>query len=485
MTLLGRTPARPTAASCLSLWLPLVFAGSLLVYLGVAFPQLGDTMFYGVGLDASMPQFLAALGGGDAGSYTTIAYDLLDGQIQDENRWILNLWPPGVPFLLWLIMVVNGGALPIVPFVVITGVLWAAALTLLSALLIRRRAFLMLGLFALAWLFGPLLTGWTVHRGAISSDGISAALTVILAAGLLLIGEPEFENVRGWRRHLYFGGIGLLLGVLCLFRVTWLFAILASSAALVLYISFRALIRAARRRRGRDAPRPLARTLPWVAALVGFAIVVVPWTAVVGRVIHPGNYSWSQGEYQWAQTWMNDEQLAAIPYARFLIDGEVNWACDLDPMQCAQLEADESARDTPYDGQGEHSFTDFARRAILTAVGNPVPFIGSRSATTFVTWMSVPGDRVGAWSSVPFGIVSLLAFVSALVLLVRDSVRGRSGAFLLLMLAGANLGMIWLSHFETRYLMPLQTIGLVVVAVVVSRQEAELWRRARERRKHQ
>jgi len=481
MTHLGPTPTRPPVGSHLALWLPLVFAGSMLIYLAVAFPVLGETEFYGLGLDATTPQLLAVLGGSDAGSYTTIAYDFLDGRIEDANRWILNLWPPGVPFLLWVIMLVSGGALPIVPFVVVTGVLWSAALTLLAALLIKRRAFLLMILVAAAWLGGPLLTGWTVHRGAISSDGISAALTAIVAVALLWIGEPEFDRIRGWRRQLYFGAIGLLLGMLCLFRVTWLFAILASAVALVAFLAIRALVRAVRRRRGNEARRPLGGALPWVAAVVGFAIVVGPWTVVAGRVIHPGNYSWSLGEYQWAQTWMSDEQLAAND-AYFLIDGEVNWACDLDPAQCLQLETDESAKDVPYDGSGEHSFGDFQRRAVLAAAANAIPFIGARASTTFVAWMSTPGDRVGAWSNVPFGLISLLAFATALALLVRESIRGRSGAFLLLMLAGANLGMIWLSHFETRYLMPLQVIGLVVVVVVASRHEASLWRRLRRGR---
>ncbi|HWL00885.1 MAG TPA: hypothetical protein VNQ52_00775 [Microbacteriaceae bacterium] len=459
------------------MWALLAFSGSLLIYLAVAFPRLGETQFYGLGIDASVPHLIATLGGSDAGSYTTIAYDFLDGRIEDQNRWILNLWPPGVPFLLWFIMLVNDGTLPIVPFVVITGVVWSAALALLAWLLIHRRAFMVLGLFSLAWLLTPLLTGWIVQGGAISSDGISAALTAVLALGLLLIGEPEFDSVRGLRRHLYFGALGLLLGVLCLFRVTWLFAILASAGALVLYLSIRAIVRVVRRHRHTDsAPKPLARTLPWIAAAVGFAIVVVPWTGVVGRVVHPGNYSWSQGDYQLAQAWMTDERLAELN-ADFLIDGEVNYACKLDPVQCAEIEATESAMEVPYGGLGANSFADFGKRAVLTALANPIPFVGARSATTFVTWMSTPGERVGAWSNVPFGIVSLIAFLSSLVLLVWQSARGRSAAFFLLMLTGANLGLIWLSHFETRYLLPLQVIGLVVVAVYASRRESSAWRR--------
>lgn len=458
-------------------WAIVAFIGSLVVYLAVAFPQFGDTKFYGLGLDASVPELLAMLGGSDAGSYTTIAYDFLDGRIEDQNRWILNLWPPGVPFILWLIMLVNGGVMPIAAFVVITGLVWSAALALLAWLLVRRRAYFVLALFSLAWLLSPLLTGWVVQRGAISSDGISAALTAVLALALLYIGEPEFDRVKGARRYLYFGGMGLLLGTLCLFRVTWLFAIIASAAALVLFIVVRALSRTVRRRsRAGAAPRPFARTLPWVAAAVGFAIIVVPWTGVVGRVIHPGNYSWSLGEYQLAQAWMSDERLTSMN-AQFLVDGEVNFACDLDPKRCAQIEAAEIATGTPYSGKGTHTFAQFGMSATFTAVANPIPFVGARSATTFVTWMSTPGEPVGSWGNVPFGIVSLFAFLGSIVLLVWQSARGRSSAFFLLMLTGANLGLIWLSHFETRYLLPLQVIGLVVVAAYTSRYESRVWGR--------
>ncbi|WP_157981682.1 hypothetical protein [Protaetiibacter intestinalis] len=459
-----------------------VFIVALAVFLVIAFPALGDTRFYGIGLDATVPQLLKALGGSDSGSYTTLAYDYLDGTVDASNRWILNLWPPGVPFLLWVIMSVNGGALPIVPMLVITGIVWAAALALLAAVLIGRRAFVTLGLFSLAWLASPLLTGWTIHNGAISSDGISAGLTAILALGIYLTSQPEFAGIRRGRRLRYFGGLGLLLGLLCLLRVTWLFAALAALAALGVYLLIRTIVRTTRRRTP-DAPAPLRHLTQWGVFLVGFGLVTSSWTIALGTYVHPGSYSWSSGDYQWAQLWMDDERLESYN-ARFLIDGEANWACDIDRAQCAELERVEvgKADGSPYDGNGPTTFSTFQRYALTTAITHPGPFIAMRSATTVEAWFAVPGDPVSSWTSVPFGALSLLTFLAAIVILAIDSIRGRSGPFLLLMLAGAHLAMIWLTHFETRYMMTFQVIGLVVIAIAVSPLERRVWHRIRTRK---
>jgi hypothetical protein len=464
-------------------WWPLAaFLLSLAVFLLVAFPQFGATQFYGLSLDATTQQLIHTLGGSDAGSYTTLAYDFLDGRIDADNFWIINLWPPGVPFILWVIMLVNGGALPIVPLLVITGILWSLALVLVAMLLVRRGAYVVLALFSVCWLASPLLTGWTVHNGAISSDGLSAALTLVLALSLLFPSQPEFAGLSRRWRVAYFVGIGVLLGVLSLLRVTWLFATIAAFAALGLYLVIRAIIRAVRRRRQRqDVPKPLSGVPRWAAVVAGFAALAVPWTIVLGTLVHPGAFGWSAGDYQWAQTWVKDDRLTQIN-GYFLIDGEVNWACDLDAEQCDAIERIEETKLAPYDGTGEYSFKDFRTAAILTAVTHPLPFIAMRSGTTFESWLSAPGAAVGSYSAVPFGIVSLLSFLAACVLLVRDSIRGRTHSFLLLMFAGANVGMIWLSHFETRYLLPLHIIGLTTVAIALAAVEQPLWRRLRQRR---
>ena len=463
-----------------------VFVIALCLYLALAFPQLGDTEFYGIPLTSTPAQFLHQLGGSDSGSYSRLALDFLDGNVSAENRWILNLWPPGIPFLLWFFMIVFGGTLPIVPMVVLTACLWSTALALLAVILVRRGAYVVFALFAAAWLFGPLLTGWTIHDGVISSDGISAALTAVVAIGLYFSTQQEFAAVPGKTRIVYFAGIGFLLGVLSLFRVTWLFAALASLLALAIFLAVVAVSRRLRRASPvTSAPTMRSTVISWGAVVTGFALLTAPWTVALGTVVHPGSYTWSSGDYQWAQLWMTDRHLEE-GNASFLVDGEANWACEINPVECRELEQIEQEKTAPYNGVGI-TFDEFQKRAILTAASHPLEFVGLRSVTTFETWLSVPGQPVGSMTAVTSGLISLVLFLFSCVSLVRDSIKGRSGAFFLLMLAGANLGMVWLTHFETRYMMPLQTIGLVVAALALATHERGIRHRiitwSKERRK--
>ena len=450
------------------------FVLSLGIYLLLAFPQFADTKFYGLSLDATTADLVDGLGFGDGGSYTRLAVDLQHGYISPGNRWILNLWPPGVPFVLLVILKLTGGGLPIVPMIVLVGCLWSLALSLLALILLRRRAFISFGLFAVVWLAGPLLSGWTIHGGVISSDGISAALTAILVIALYFATQDEFQKFSRRIRFGYYFAVGLLLGVLSLFRVTWLFATLASLVALGIYLAVVALRRWRRHRLARD---PVGQSLKailtrWSAVVVGFAVLAAPWTIVLGTYVHPGNLSWSTGDYQLAQTWMTDDYLKK-GNAGFLIDGKANWACELDPTECAKLMQIETAREHPFDGTGENSFSDFQRRAILAAVEHPAEFVAQRTDVTVRAWLSVPGEPVGSMRAVGFGIVTLAFFLFSCGLLIRRFCQGHSEAFFLLMLAGANIGMLWLTHFETRYMMPLQVIGLVVIVLALSTKERE------------
>jgi hypothetical protein len=451
------------------------FLLSLGVYLLVAFPQFADTKFYGLSLNATTSDLVKNLGMGDGGSYTRLAVDLQDGSLQPENAWILNLWPPGVPIVLWIILKLTGGGLPIVPMIVLVGCLWSLALSLLALIVLRRRAVVSFVVFAAAWLAGPLLNGWTIHAGVISSDSISAALTVILAVALYFATQDEFRNFSRRIRLGYYLGVGLLLGVLSLFRVTWLYATLASLAALGVFVVVVALIRWRRRQRNSSPVRESLKSMlvKWSVVVVGFGVIALPWTIALGTYVHPGNFSWSTGEYQWAQTWMTDEHLAK-GNAYFLIEGDVNWACDLDPTECAELMKVEMARDAPYDGTGANTFAEFQHRAIMAAVEHPLEFAAQRTDVTVKAWLSVPGEPVGSMHAVGFGIVTLAFFLVSCGLLIRRFIQGRGEAFFLLMLAGANIAIVWLSHFETRYMMPVQVIGLVVFVLALSTREREL-----------
>jgi hypothetical protein len=178
---------------------------------------------------------------------------------------------------------------------------------------------------------------------------------------------------------------------------------------------------------------------------------------------------------------MSDSHLDSIG-AGFLKNGGANWPCNIAPTQCAVLAKHELATAAPYSGQAPYTFTFFEHASIKAAAQNPVAFVANRSGFTIGAWLSSPGAGVGTFDNVGFGVLSLVAFLAALAVLIWQSIEQRAVSVFLFLILGANIGVVWLTHFETRYLVPLQTISLVVLALAIVRFERGLWSKLQSRR---
>lgn len=449
------------------------FFGSLLLELWIALPQGLATEFFGVPSTTSVSDLLPILGGSDAGSYLGAALDLQDGSLSPAYQWVLNLWPPGMPVILAVLLKIGGGASPVVAMVVILCVLWSTVMTAVAVIFLPRRAYVTVAVFTIVWILSPIFTGWTTKGGVLGSDGLATALGSLVAIGFLW---ATFAEKPARPRYALFVLLGIGLAALAYLRIMWFYAVPAALAVLLVVVALRLLILRLRRR-----PTGIAENrngyLSWVALAGTFLALCAPWTVYGEAVLHPGSYSWSQGDYQWAQLWMTDDYLNNNG-AGFLETGGANWPCDIDPDRCEELADEELSTDAPYGGQGQNTFSTFQREAILVAITNPGPFVVDRTDYTIRAWLSEPGASVGTFGNVGFGIATLVMFLASLAVLVVWTIRRRAaGPLLIFLILGANLGVVWLTHFETRYVVPLQAMSLIVTAFWLAPRESRLWSR--------
>jgi hypothetical protein len=452
--------------------LAIVFVLSFAVELWCALPNGLATHFYGLPATTPASSLIPQLGASDAGSYLGAALDLQDGMITSEYLWVLNLWPPGMPLILAVMIKLGGGASPVIPMVVLICLLWSTVLTVMASVCMKHRGYISFAAFTVIWLISPVFTAWTIHSGVLGSDGLATAIGALVAIGLMHIAtSPPPARVR-WLLH---AGLGIGFAALAHLRIMWFYAVPAALLVVVILVVARMSYRWLAKKPNTPHDERKAY-LGWLVLFATFVALCTPWTVIGAVKLHPGNLSWSQGDYQFAQLWMPDDDLKEIG-GSFLVTGGANWPCQIAEDQCAQIAREERAATHPYGGDPPNTFTHLRNEAFAVALTHPGEFVANRSAVTIGAWLSTPGGAVGSFNNVGFGAATLLAFFAALGTLIYRS-RRSAAALCLFLLLGANMAILWLTHFETRYLVPLQAISMVVVVFAALPLEQRFWSRA-------
>ena len=450
------------------------FLISLVYGLWRALPSGAATLFYGLPADSRIAALLPRLGLSDSGSYLWAAVDLQDGVMSNAYIWVLNLWPPGIPYVLATLIKIGEGDSPVIGMVIVICTLWATVFATLATILVPRGGYLITAIFSVFWFVSPIFTAWTIRDGILGSDGLATAVGTLVAIGLVTATRPSL-GMRA--RFVLFGALGVGLAALAYLRILWFYTVPLALGAL-LVVALLALGVALIRGHLSSLRRHRAGIGQWAVLGAIFIGLCTPWTIYVATTLHPGNPSWSMGDYQWAQLWQPTETLEAAG-AGFLVAGGGNWPCELAPQRCAQINDAETATAAPYGGSEGMTFSEFRQEALLVAVTKPLDFIVDRVGVTLRSWLSVPGASVGTFGNIGFGLMTLAGFGLAVGILIVLGVRRHSTAIFLLMIFAVNVGVIWLTHFETRYLVPLQAMSLVVLAISALPLEQRLWSKFR------
>ena len=437
----------------------IAFLASLLVGMRTAFPDGMDTQFSGVGFLAPSAELIQSLGLSDPGNYMRVAVDLQDLQLSEENEWILNLWPPGMPFYLGILTRFSFNSNPTLFALSLFLIFWSLIYVTLLMKLIRMRRYLLSIAFTYVWLFSPLLTGYNTDYGVLASDGISSVLMAFAILILFKVLLPVYSTHKSsffWPIFL-----GFLLATAAHFRMVWFFSILLGLTFSLIISVLRQLLR--RKRCTLKSKREFAHSMTlYLLTVVSFLLCLIPWTLIAETKLHPGNYNWSNADYVWAQRWMNDQYLIDNG-ANFLVEGNANWSCEIAIAKCQDIYDQESRAGTYYSGFGPNSFADFRREALVSAADNPFSWMSLMTAKLLETWYTSPGASIGSAPNPIGGTLTLFTYLLSLVLLLKFLARTNSPfAYFLVLLQLGTVAILFLAQFESRYLIAAQVLGIVV-----------------------
>jgi hypothetical protein len=398
-------------------------------------------------------RFIDYYGPTDAGSYLRLAFDLSRLSVSAENIWILNLWPPGMSALNAIAISLPGSIF--LWMILINVCLTALPVAMVLTMAKTKVGFAWLIAISTVFVFQPNKS-WVLTDGLFMSDGIGSHLLLI---GLLLglrgfIGYKNGCAQSRVRKWFLLSGIAFALSLH--FRVSFFPTVGVLVVLALIFLLFMV-------GRGTVQKKHQVLITPISLFLVSLFLTSAPWTIIVSTILHPGNPSWSTGDYQWAQRWMTEDYLLDAK-AGWLVAGEANWACDIEPARCGELQ------DFVTSGDANH-FDYLRQAAIQAAIANPLELlIVKTDPLAESTWTMAGSPITGNATSVQ--IIGYVVLVGLLLLSFFVSVNQRNEAWLVVLLAFSYVATLVISHVESRYMIPfwdLLLLGLMPYWVSASK----------------
>jgi hypothetical protein len=379
----------------------------------------------------------------DSNWYIKLGIDWHQGSVPPEDAWITRIWPPGMPFVYFLLE-----ALPwpvIIEISVVMVLVWSTAGAVVAAMVAASGRLPLAIASVVLWIASPMTLHWVWADGLPHSDGMGAALLVLFVACVAAM-ERRVRRGHGRPGPVLLGAIaGALLAGSLHFR----FAYVGGLAGVLVVAAVLAIVL-----RSRGMAKPL---LALVAACV---ILVTPYTVYATFVLHPTSPTWSQNDYLWAQAWMTDDDLAAVG-GQFLVDSGANWPCHLDPVECGRQ------RPTALLMQ-QDSFNDLRDAALLTGARHPLAFAANRLGFWRAAWFSTPAGQTGAFDAIPFGLLMIGVLGWGIWLAIR---RWRVAPALISVVTILLLGQVailTIEHIEQRYLIPILAVIWTATVLLAS-----------------
>lgn len=399
---------------------------------------------------SNLDDLINSLGGVDAANYLRIGKDISDGVLSNENIWILNLWPPGMPVLYTVLIAIPGSV--VVKMVIFSSLFWALAGAFSLSLITPSRSKLATIGFLVFWLLISNPYAWTLGNGIMFSDGLGAALLIVFVNLIFLINKKLNTEGNYFNKRIVILSLlaGLSLGLSLTFR--WAFVVsvalvsifsLLCSVYFLLKLSIKHFI-------GPSGQEQKNYFTVLITISLGIFLAVLPWTIVTQFKLHPGNPTWSMGDYQWGQRWLTDIQLSQAN-AGFLVEGNANWACEISPEQCIELNK------IALSGDGS-KYTYLRDEAIKAAIAHPVEYIANRSEVLFRAYFSSPNSKVGSFDSIGYGIVNSLISFSFVFLAIISWKKYKLYVLMATITISGLLIALGIAHVENRYLIPLVSL---------------------------
>jgi hypothetical protein len=415
-----------------------------------------------ISLSCSLEACILQAGAGDAGWYMKAGQALAEGSwIPQQFEWIYRLWPPGMPAIYGAMISVWGthshmGLLILIIVILATTAMFIAPLMRP----IQTRALILTTLAGLTIPFASFMTDWPLGTGFAYADGISVSC---LFVGSFLVLEATQKRNRG--RVMIPIAASLFIAVGAYLRATGeTFADIFMLVTLLSCIPIVVSVEATRLRRSlqQDAT-PRSRLYPtWIAPLLLVAVLtqmwLAPWRIYAQR--DSGTLTFTSAQV-WSIGWMPDSVFK--PDGSYFIPWGINGLCRSYPIKCAQVNKLEQATPGAYSGNGHYTEKDFRRLAISSIAENPRPWLQNRIS---LIWRGIT-TSITPWQSLWF-LLTLLGLAATCILSALLLIRRSNPVMVILLtsLAVSTFAPIFVSHFEPRYLLSMQLVGMLSVYAV-------------------
>ena len=394
-------------------------------------------------------QWRTYFGQGDAGSYLMVARDLVgDLSVDVNNRWALQLWPPGMPFLEYAIISLFGAQAVVLALACLTSALWSSVFVLfLRQSCIQSRNLKKIMMAALILFVFPQLPvfPWTGQYFLFNSEPIGLALFSIAVIKLwpMLVSNDtdEVHNLKRWAE------VGLLVGVASYFRAPFfplgpvIFSVLLLHN--IVTFNWRRLLKT-------------SLTRHFGAAVIfasSFCVTVAPWLIVSANSVRPGFISWTKPDDMGIRAWTNKSDPTTPSWYASSGPG---WACDIAPEECIRLRSETLGNQV------------LQKQAIRAIINEPVQFISNRSKYFFrATFIPISGTATLLEAILNFSSTAFLP----VVFLIELTRRKFLAAMMVLFISAALLVPPSLYHFEPRYIAPLKILGGLLLIQEFIRQK--------------
>lgn len=385
----------------------------------------------------------------DPSSFASAAVDIYEtGWIREENNWIFNLWPPGLPLLQAVVLTVFGRDIPI--------------LAVLQGLAVLLHASVALALF------------WTLHRyvnwtfaviGGIVPFAFPLTRVYLLQPTAVALGETfavgffalgVLASLSAVREPRYVLGVaaGLAFGLAAYFRSQFEF-ILSIQTLVVLFLLFLTFLGLPRKLLGLQISRGSMTCL--VVIVLSTQISMLPWR--VYHMIHEGTSKWVfTSDLIIGNAVKSDAELNAVG-GNFVVRGGGNVVCHINPETCNNAELARS-------------------NFFQTFFNHPIKWLEYKMGFLPEYWFAPVGNwtdviakptRLDLLYNILFGIFIATAVVLSLFArTIREDTAWIALLVFNVSLVAAYGAILMFAHLEVRYLYFPKFIGTVLFLVQFS-----------------
>lgn len=448
----------------------LFFLFQALLLLVVFFPQGFDTAIGTIKPNLSIAQLKSILGLSDAGSNLSAASDLvLTGtNLEGNYAWVLNLWPPAT---VWMdaLGIRFFGAFGVVPFVMLVSITsWAVTFTLLTWPFLKNVTWASLLLISeLALLSFAPFQSWIFGAGFLYGDGLAVSSFI---SGLAVILYRAFNN-SNWKFWLRDGIIvGLFFATSVLYRNAYQYVPIFLGILGLFFVVSVCLTQLISKKSLSKSVLLKSSLLLLSSFLVTFT-VQIPYYGYIKETRQRDTLTVVENEF-YPAIWKHSSDVD-----QWYRNAGLTVACDIAPTKCQQIKGRLSRGAT-------FSVEEYRNMFLEAVIQNPSAYVEQRlhyissqwSADEMMSYIDGPVDYTqGSVSytsvrhqNIPQSLVffggMLFMFVASLWFAFRKKIWITLSFPVSIIAILIPFAVV---HIETRYLLPLKFIALLVPLLLI------------------